>query len=78
MCGRSGVGVQIPDRSNLTQRLRSYKRLATSSTSTQVALLPWRYDAEMGTATRYTLQRNTASILRVWFYFAQRTERKIE
>jgi len=25
-------------------------RFATASTSTQVAVLPWRYDAEMGTA----------------------------
>jgi len=25
-------------------------QLATASTSTQVAVLPWRYDAEMGTA----------------------------
>jgi len=40
-------GVQIPDRPNLTQR---YKRFATASTSTQVAVLPWRYNAEMGTA----------------------------
>jgi len=34
-------------RPNLTQR---YKRFATASTSTQVAVLPWRYDAEMSTA----------------------------
>jgi len=33
-------------RSNLTQRC---KRFATDSTSTQLAVLPWRYDAEMGT-----------------------------
>jgi len=26
------------------------KRFATASTSTQVAVLPWRYDAEMGAA----------------------------
>jgi len=32
---------------NFTQR---YKLFATASTSTQVAVLPWRYDAEMGTA----------------------------
>jgi len=38
--------VQIPGRSNLTQ---SYKRFATSSTSAQVAALPWRYEAKMGT-----------------------------
>jgi len=30
----------------------------------QVAVLPWRYDAEMGTAIRYTLRRNTASIMK--------------
>jgi len=35
------------DRPNLTQRC---KRFATASTSTQVAVLPWRYDADMGTA----------------------------
>jgi len=35
------------DRPNLTQRC---KRFATASTSTQVAVLPWRYDAEMDTA----------------------------
>jgi len=34
-------------RPNLTQRS---KRFATASTFTQVAMLPWRYDAEMGTA----------------------------
>jgi len=39
--------VQIPGWSNFTQRC---KQFATSSTSTQVALLPWRYDTEMGTA----------------------------
>jgi len=38
--------VQIPDRPN-TQRC---KQFATASTSTQVAVLPWRYDSEMGTA----------------------------
>jgi len=32
---------------NLTQRC---KRFAIASTSTQVAVLPWRYDAEMVTA----------------------------
>jgi len=32
---------------NLTQRC---KRFATASTSTQVAVLPWRYDEKMGTA----------------------------
>jgi len=34
-------------RPNLTQRC---KRFATASTSTQVAVLSWHYDAEMGTA----------------------------
>jgi len=33
-------------RPNLTQRC---KRFAIASTSTQVAMLPWRYDAELGT-----------------------------
>jgi len=45
VCGKSGV--QIPDRLNLTQRC---KRFATVSTSTQVAVLPWRYDTELATA----------------------------
>jgi len=35
------------DRPRLTQRCQ---RFATASTSTQKAVLPWRYDAEMGTA----------------------------
>jgi len=35
------------DQPNLTQ---SCKQFATASTYMQVALLPWRYDAEMGTA----------------------------
>jgi len=48
----SDAAVNIPsdvilDWPNLTQRC---KRFATTSTSAQVALLPWRYDAEMGTA----------------------------
>jgi len=45
MCER--FGVQIPDQPNLTQHC---KRFATASTSTNVAVLPWRYDAEMGSA----------------------------
>jgi len=40
------VLVKIPDWPNLTQRC---KRFVTVSTFTQVAVLPWRYDAEMGT-----------------------------
>jgi len=34
-------------RPNLMQRC---KRVATATTSTQVAVLPWRYDVAMGTA----------------------------
>jgi len=34
-------------RPNLTQRCQ---RFTTASTSTQVTVLPWRYDTEMGTA----------------------------
>jgi len=34
-------------RPNLTQHC---KRFATASTFTQVAVLPWRYDGEMGIA----------------------------
>jgi len=40
-------GVQISDQPNPT---RHCKRFATASTSTQVAVLPWRYDTVMGTA----------------------------
>jgi len=40
-------GVQIPDRPNLTKLCKWF---ATASTSTQVAVMPWRYDTEMGTA----------------------------
>jgi len=36
----------MPGQSNLAQRC---KRFATASTSTQVAVLSWRYDVEMGT-----------------------------
>jgi len=34
-------------RPNFAQRCKGF---ATASTSTQVAVLPWRYDAELGTA----------------------------
>jgi len=40
-----------------------YKWFATTSTSTQVTVLPWRYDAEMGNTTGYTFRHNTASIM---------------
>jgi len=30
----------------------------------EIAVLPWRHDAEMGTANRYTLRRNTASTMK--------------
>jgi len=56
------------DRPNLTQHC---KRFAIASTSTQVAVLPWRYDAEMGISTCYTLRRNTASIMKGLFWFGQ-------
>jgi len=49
VCGSSGI--QIPGWPNLTQRC---KRFTTASTSTQVAVLRWRYDAEMGTAKLVT------------------------
>jgi len=39
MCGKSGV--QIPDQPNFSQHC---KRFTTTSTSLQVAVLPWRYD----------------------------------
>jgi len=43
--GRSRVRIiSLP---NLKQR---FKRFATASKPMQVAVLPWRYDAEMGTA----------------------------
>jgi len=60
-CCNSRSEVQILDRSNLTQR---WKRFATASTSTQVTVLPWRYDAELAPQTRYTLWRNTVSIMK--------------
>jgi len=48
-----------------------FKWFATASKSTQVAVLPWRYDAELGAMTRswapqirYTLRRNTASMMK--------------
>jgi len=37
---------------------------ATTSTSTQVVVLPWRYDVEMGTPTRYMLRHNMATIIK--------------
>jgi len=42
-----GREFESQSRSNLTQRC---KRFATASTTTQAAVLPWRYDAKMGTA----------------------------
>jgi len=49
-------------RPNLTQRC---KRLATASTSTQVAVLPWRYmTRRWAPQSRYTLRRNTASVMK--------------
>jgi len=48
-------------RPNLTQRC---KRFATTSTSTQVAVLPWRYDAEMGTANSLYASAYTVSIMK--------------
>jgi len=39
--------VQISGQPNLTQRCKWF---ATAATYTQVAVLLWRYDAEMGTA----------------------------
>jgi len=47
-------------RTNLTQ---NSKRFAVASTLTQVAVLPWRYDAQMRSwapLTRSTLRRNRA------------------
>jgi len=52
--GRSKV--QIPNRPHLAQ---CCKWFATASTSTQAAMR-WRWAAQ----TRYTLQRNTASIMK--------------
>jgi len=49
----------LKDWSNITQRCKLFN---TNSTFTKIALLPWRYDTELNTATRYTLRRNTASI----------------
>jgi len=54
--------VQISNRQNLIQLCN--KLFATASTSTLVAVMPWRYDMELGTATRYTFRLNTASIMK--------------
>jgi len=42
------------------------KRFSTASTSTQVAVFPWRYDAKMGTANTLhaSAGSNIASILK--------------
>ena len=37
------------------------------------AVLPRRLAAEMGPATCYTLPRNIASIMKIWFHFAFKT-----
>jgi len=42
------------------------QRLATASTSTQVAVLPWSMSRRWTPQTRYTLRRNTASIMKGW------------
>jgi len=42
----SGPEFKIPSWPDLTQH---YKRFATASISTQVVVMPWRYDAEMST-----------------------------
>jgi len=46
---------------NLTQ---CCKWFATTSTSMQVAVFPWCYDAEMAPLTRYMLRRNMVSIMK--------------
>jgi len=48
-------------RPNFKQRC---KRFATASTSTQVVVLPWRYDAEMGTANLLHASANMAGIMK--------------
>ena len=42
------------------------QRLATVATIVR-SCVARRYAAEMGPATRYTLRRNTASIMKIWF-----------
>jgi len=59
MCGKSGV--QIPNRPNLTQHC---KRFTIASTFAEVVVLPWCYDAEMGTANLLTLWHNMTSIMK--------------
>jgi len=51
---------------NLTQHC---KRFATTLTSMQVAVLPWRYDAEMDTENSLHASASMASIMKglVWF-----------
>jgi len=63
--GRSVI--QILDLTNFVQRW-----FATDSTSTQVAVLLWCYDAKIATANsliHYTLRRNTTSIMKGQFLF---------
>jgi len=50
-----------PERLNLTQR---YKQFTTASTATQVAVLPWCYDAEMATANSLHTSAYTGSVIK--------------
>jgi len=43
----------LKGRPNLTQRCKRFARFANASTSMQVAMLPWRYDGEMGAAISF-------------------------
>jgi len=47
-------------KSRASQILHSVANGFTTSTFTQVAVLPWRYIVEMALQTRYTLRRNAA------------------
>jgi len=53
---------KISDVEALANRLQRCVRF------TQVAVLPWRYDAEMAPQARYSLRRNKATIVKglVW------------
>ena len=61
-CGRSGV--RFPGRSNQ----RSVANGSPPLRRFFGDVYPRRLAVEMGPATRYTLRRNTASIMKIWFH----------
>jgi len=61
--------IRILGRLNLAQRC---KRFTTASASTQVAVLPWRYDVDMGTVKGNNRISRTIVILYSRFYLKYR------